>query len=612
MKFPLYSEDSSNQFGDPNSLDTTGGLFDTLPEKESRSQSDQPPSDRASESDLPSGGAPVEEEEPKPVIQDKAPVSGNSGRKSDKAQPRKKKSALLPMIAGMILLAAVACIAVLLGTNVFIGGRLISRNTVELDLSESSFGNYSGLSQLKKLEKLDLSSSSFEDLSALYGCKNLKSVVLKDKTFPAEDCIEFYKNVPGAMLDCKVDIDGQIFDSDTSEAVVIGKTKETQLLYGALHNLKTLDLTGCAVSGDTFIGLSGMLPDCVVKSHLAICGGNFSSDAENVSVNGKLTDSDIEILSHFRNLKVLDLLNCDNPDAAQELLKRKPDLEVWKNITILNKTVSTKDELVDLRGDTYTIAEVRAAFRDAIPQMKRLKKIDMCGCGLSNEEMSELCGEYPDIKLVWIIHLKFWDVRTDAVIFSSLNGRHFSPESVYEPLFTYCTDLIALDLGHNLMTDISKITSLKKLKSAILMDNKLTDISPLAELKDIEFLEMNINRINSLEPLRNLDNLMYLDVWSSMDATDLSPLYNHKNLKIAIFHKSVPGKERKQFRESNPDCQTFYNVDSVKVTTNEEWRSTKYRQKLKYAFTNWKYVVGYDEETGDYIFDFNTDQYKYM
>ena len=129
--------------------------------------------------------------------------------------------------------------------------------------------------------------------------------MLKDKTFPAEDCIEFYKNVPGAMLDCKVDIDGQIFDSDTSEAVVIGKTKETQLLYGALHNLKTLDLTGCAVSGDTFIGLSGMLPDCVVKSHLAICGGNFSSDAENVSVNGKLTDSDIEILSHFRNLKVL-------------------------------------------------------------------------------------------------------------------------------------------------------------------------------------------------------------------------------------------------------------------------------------------------------------------
>ena len=117
MKFPLYSEDSSNQFGDPNSLDTTGGLFDTLPEKESRSQSDQPPSDRASESDLPSGGAPVEEEEPKPVIQDKAPVSGNSGRKSDKAQPRKKKSTLLPMIAGMILLAAVACIAVLLGTN---------------------------------------------------------------------------------------------------------------------------------------------------------------------------------------------------------------------------------------------------------------------------------------------------------------------------------------------------------------------------------------------------------------------------------------------------------------------------------------------------------------
>ena len=120
-------------------------------------------------------------------------------------------------------------------------------------------------------------------------------------------------------------------------------------------------------------------------------------------------------------------------------------------------------------------------------------------------------------------------------------------------------------------------------------------------------------------PLRTLQNLRFIDIWASNEATDLSPLYNHEKLEIAIFHKTVPEDERNRFIRSNPNCATFFKVDSRKITTNSTWRSNPYRLKLKAAFSrkdegifmHWKYIVGFDEKTEEFIVDYNTDQYGY-
>ena len=155
----------------------------------------------------------------------------------------------------------------------------------------------------------------------------------------------------------------------------------------------------------------------------------------------------------------------------------------------------------------------------ALPKMPYLKKIDMCGCELSDSEMEQLCNEYPDIKFVWMLHFGRWSLRTDAVAFSALNsnGEECYTQVHYAPIFKYCTDLRALDLGHSLITDISAIFSLKKLRAVILTDNKIRNIDAFAELKDLEFIEMNArNKVSSLEPLRNLDNLKYINLWGGV------------------------------------------------------------------------------------------------
>ena len=522
------------------------------------------------------------------------------------------------IIALSFVLAAIVFVVFFLCTHAILGDlfgkhEIFYSNTAKINLSGSDYNNYSQLSKVKSLEIINLTNSSFSDLSDLYGCEKLKVVNLTGKEFDAEKCIDFYKNIPGAKLICTVNIDGKTYDSQVTRLTIKNADDQTQRLFAALMNLEQLDMTACAVSDSTYQYLSGALKQCLIVIRTDISGKEYKTNAKSVVFNGEISPSDVQRIDYFKNLKLIDLKNCSNPEKLSDFISAHPDLRVNRPTELLGKTVGTEDEVVDLRGSKYTLDEVKSALDEKLPQMKSLKKIDMCGCGLSNDEMEQLCKAYPDIKFVWIVHFKRWSVRTDAVVFSTLNGNGYEcyDQKDYAPVFKYCTDLRALDLGHSLIYDISPIASMKKLRAVILTDNKIHNIAAFAELKDLEFIEINVNRAESAEPLRNLEKLKYINFWSSKGMTDLSPLYNHPELKIAILHRTVPKAERERFRKSNPDCNTFFSVD-YKLSTNAAWHKNPYSKKVKKAFKDWKKVVGFNEETGEYIFDYNTDQYSIM
>lgn len=533
---------------------------------------------------------------------------------------KKEKSSRTKMVVTLLLVIAVIALAVFFLCTHAILGNLFGRHdvyyssTTEINLSGSDYKDYSQLSKVKSLEVIDLTNSSFSNLSDLDGCNKLQKVILSGKVFDAQDCIAFYKNAPEAHIVCNVRINGEVYPSDITQLKAEGADEKTQRLFAALVDLKELDMTGCEVNDDTYRNLSDALKECLIIIRTEICGTEYNTDAESVVLNGEISAEDVERMAFFSRLKLIDIKNCSNPENLNDFLAAHPDIRVNRPVELLGKTVGTEDEIADLRGSKYTLAQVKQALDEKLPQLKSLKKIDMCGCGLTNKEMEQLCSDYPDIKFVWIVHFKRWSVRTDAVVFSTLNGNgyEFYDQNDYAPVFKYCTDLIALDLGHSLITDISPIASMKNLRAVILTDNKIHNISAFSELKDLEFIEINVNRVESAEPLRDLQKLKYIDFWSSKAMTNLEPLYNHPELKLAIFHRTVSQAERQRFMKSNPDCDTYFRVDTVKTTTNKAWRTNPYRKRVKKAFKNWKYVVGFDEKTGEYIFDYNTDQYSIM
>ncbi len=635
-RYPIFPDDLSNQFGEANSLDTAGGVFDTYQNQNVQTMNTAPSQPSQSEDasltqeETPAAIPPSEQTEADSSAmesREEAPSSAASDAPKKKAPGNRGGGLKWTLLLTMMAFCVIALGAFLyINTHAILGDlfgkhQMFSSDETEVDLSGSDYKDYSPIARLKSLETVDLTHTPVKDLSFLYGCQSLKKVVLLDRVLTAAECIDFFDHVPGAHLVCRVDINGQVYDSETAQLSVENADAGTQALFAALNRLVRLDLTGCDVSDDTYKALSEKLPGCMVLINVELCGQTYRTDADSIVLKGEITQEDADRLNFFKNLRTMDVRQCTSTELVSQIIASHPDVKLNEPIVFLGHSVGTEDELVDLRGSRYTFNEVKAGLDEVLPKMNSLKKIDMCGCGLSDSEMEKLTKAYPDIKFVWMVHFRKWYVRTDAVAFSTLNseGKSVYTQDDYAPLFKYCTDLVALDLGHSRITDISGIASMKNLRAVILTDNKIKNISAFAKLEKLEFIEMNAtNKVKSVEPLRKLQNLKYINLWGSMDITDLSPLYNHENLEIVIFERTTPKDEQERFRSSNPNCATFFKVDSNKTTTNETWRSNPYRRRLKERvfrsdreFYNWKYVVGFDEETGEYILDYNTDQYKY-
>ncbi len=540
---------------------------------------------------------------------------------SFKSKGKNKKSAKGKIIFVLILILALFGAAGWFAYSNFalvgdISGNyeIYSRSVSAVDLSGSDIDNFSGLSRLNNLEVINLTNTSIDDLTPLYECNALERVIMQNKVLYAQQCIEFYDMCPEAILICDVNVGGEVYDSLVEALKVSNTDADSIKSFAALRKLKKLDLSECVVSDDTYDYLCARLTNCDILRKVNFDGAEYLSDVKSLTLTADINESEIDRLKYFTALEIVDARACDGDELVNKISELYPQLKINSPITFLGVKVGTADEVIDLRGKKYSLKEVKAALAENLQYFNNLKKIDMCGCGLKNSEMQQLVEAYPDIKFVWIVKFGRWKVRTDAVVFSALNSnieeQKIYSEKNYAPLFKYCTDLIAVDLGHSVIANISSISNFKNLRALILTDNKITDISSFAELKNLEFIEMNINRVKSVEPLKDLKNLKYINIYSSKSATDLSSLYNHDNLEITIFHRTVSQEERQRFRESNPNCQAFFSVDSAKITTNKAWRNNPYRISLKKAFSNWNKVVSWSEETG-FIFDQNTNQYKY-
>ena len=103
-------------------------------------------------------------------------------------------------------------------------------------------------------------------------------------------------------------------------------------------------------------------------------------------------------------------------------------------------------------------------------------------------------------------------VRARGVGVSSLDG------------LQHATNLLALVLAQNEITDLAPIAGLTGLRELYAHDNPITSLEPLAGLTNLGYLEVSDNDVASLEPLAGLDQLVWLGAARMPNVTDLSPL----------------------------------------------------------------------------------------
>lgn len=219
-----------------------------------------------------------------------------------------------------------------------------------------------------------------------------------------------------------------------------------------------------------------------------------------------------------------------------------------------------------------------------LDRMPNLRQVDMYASALKREEMDQLFDGYPQIFFGWTLVIeRNHIVRTDATSFSTLHGRCPNHETEAFEVLRYCRNLVALDVGHNNIRDISFLRNFPKMKVLILACNLIEDISVLAELKELEYLELFSNKIRDLSPLAQLPMLKDLNI-SNNPCTDLTPLYSMDYLErfwSGMNEKRITYQERRDMEAALPDCAFFWDGEP----TQGGWRK-HHRYDTIYAIFN--------------------------
>ena len=100
-------------------------------------------------------------------------------------------------------------------------------------------------------------------------------------------------------------------------------------------------------------------------------------------------------------------------EDLQTLQNAAPQAELLYRFRFCGRDFSTADEEIDLSNCRMTDDGV--TVRELLPLMKKCRYLDMDSCGVSDETMTEIRDEFPEIKVIWHVGSgTAFSCRTDA------------------------------------------------------------------------------------------------------------------------------------------------------------------------------------------------------
>lgn len=258
---------------------------------------------------------------------------------------------------------------------------------------------------------------------------------------------------------------------------------------------------------------------------------------------------------HNSQLTVTDKIN---------LINKYPDINFMWTTNIAGVNVESADTSADI--STHVITNL-GEFTQLLQTLPVLKSIDMCDCGLNNQQMEDLQNKFPDIKFIWKVTLGLWTIRTDTVAFSTLKDGTITYRLTNDDVkvLKYCKDMVALDLGHNKVTDISFLEYMPNLKILILVDNKddstggyIQDLSELKYVPHLKYLEFFVGSVTDISFLQYLPELIDLNI-SYNPISNVTPLLKLPHIeRLYLEHTELTDGDYKLLQNTYPDAQVVY------------------------------------------------------
>jgi len=283
---------------------------------------------------------------------------------------------------------------------------------------------------------------------------------------------------------------------------------------------------------------------------------------ENLTKNLMMLPYLNEVILYNQNFTNVEKLNLKNDF---------PNLTFKWTINILDEEVDYSIESLDLSNKRVNDID---ELQRAITLLPNLKSLDFSHTNLSNEELGYLRTEFPNIKIDWVIHIGKWSLRTDSIAFSVLvyrfDYRRVTSDDIQ--VLKYCTDLQALDLGHQAIEDITVIGDyLPNLRVLILADNKIKDISPIANLKHLHYLELFMNDITDVTPLANCKEMVDLNISFNYRFSNIDGILEYPLLeRLWLISDRIPESSYRKIKEVYPNVKL---IRTGNGSTGSGWRT---------------------------------------
>ena len=157
-----------------------------------------------------------------------------------------------------------------------------------------------------------------------------------------------------------------------------------------------------------------------------------------------------------------------------------------------------------------------AAREDAIPQFPLLEQVEMCDTGVPYTALDALNKKYENVKIVWMVRFgtnNAYALRTDKTYFRLSEYGEYPPAMTDEDarILGYCTDMVAIDLGHQNFTSLSWLEGMTHLKYLIIVESPIQDLSSLSKLKELVYLEIFKTDVTDLAALKECPSLKALN-----------------------------------------------------------------------------------------------------
>ncbi|MBQ7868110.1 MAG: leucine-rich repeat domain-containing protein [Clostridia bacterium] len=267
-----------------------------------------------------------------------------------------------------------------------------------------------------------------------------------------------------------------------------------------------------------------------------------------------------------------------------------PDRTFEYSMTLLGEKVRSTAEHLTIYPEKVNSQQTFDKLYAGLKFLPNLKSLRSLNSMFTYDQLEMMYALIPDLQLEASIRVNKHTLRMANTAFSTLHSESSTRYSSADMrALKYMHNLLALDIGHNAVDDLSFLYDLPELRVLILADNQITDLTPIASLEHLEYLELFLNPLTDISPLAECKNLIDLHI-GFCQIEDFSPLVGLSKLdRLWMSDNPFTEEDVVMLKEALPNCTINTTAGQIAITA-EGWRQghPRYLQIVE-MFKNGRY-----------------------